>query len=107
MDSGISVTAVTATLLLRTPSGMPVREGEREPYQPVFGRYWLHKTGTAPLGDAPYTVACDGPASAATVTLASRGVPDRGQGRLPGQDRVRSGHCPLRIPPRVTHPKDE
>ncbi|WP_405832259.1 glycoside hydrolase [Streptomyces sp. NBC_00105] len=63
--------AATTTVLLRTPSGMPVREGEREPHQPVFSRYWLHNTGTAPLGDAPYTVTCDGPASAATVTVAS------------------------------------
>ncbi|MEU9162445.1 NEW3 domain-containing protein [Streptomyces sp. NPDC048424] len=63
--------AATTTLLLPTPSGMPLRAGEREPHQPVFSRYWLHNTGTAPLGDAPYTVTCDGPASAATVTLAS------------------------------------
>ncbi|WP_404955797.1 glycoside hydrolase [Streptomyces sp. 147326] len=63
--------AATTTVLLRTPSGMPLREGEREPHQPVFSRYWLHNTGTAPLGDAAYTVTCDGPASAATVTLAS------------------------------------
>ncbi|MFJ3726570.1 NEW3 domain-containing protein [Streptomyces sp. NPDC090045] len=63
--------AATTTVLLRTPSGMPLRDGEREAHQPVFSRYWLHNTGTAPLGDAPYTVTCDGPASAATVTLAS------------------------------------
>ncbi|MFD9523230.1 hypothetical protein [Streptomyces sp. NPDC059979] len=52
--------AATTTLLLRTPSGMPLRHGEREPHQPVFSRCWLHNTGTAPLGDAPYTVTCDG-----------------------------------------------
>ncbi|MET9601401.1 glycoside hydrolase [Streptomyces sp. NPDC006459] len=65
--------AATTTLLLPTASGMPLREGERDPQQPVFSRYWLHNTGTAPLGDAPYTVTCDGEPSAATVTLASHG----------------------------------
>lgn len=38
---------------------------------PCSSRYWLHNTGTAPLGDAPYTATCDGAPSAATVTLAS------------------------------------
>ncbi|MFI7356820.1 glycoside hydrolase [Streptomyces avidinii] len=65
--------AATTTLLLPTASGMPLRVGEREPQQPVFSRYWLHNTGTAPLGDAPYTVTCDGDPSAATVTLAAHG----------------------------------
>ncbi|MFD9412791.1 NEW3 domain-containing protein [Streptomyces sp. NPDC059989] len=63
--------AATTTLLLHTESGMPLREGEREPHQPVFSRYWLHNSGTAPLGDAPYTVTCGGVASAATVTVAA------------------------------------
>lgn len=66
--------AATTTLLLNTPSGMPLRDGEREPHQPVFSRYWLHNTGTAPLGDAPYTVTCEGDPSAAVVTLAAHGA---------------------------------
>lgn len=66
--------AATTTLLLLAESGMPLREGEREAHQPVFSRYWLHNTGTAPLGDAPYTVTCDGIASAGTVTLAAHGA---------------------------------
>ncbi|MFE5804702.1 NEW3 domain-containing protein [Streptomyces sp. NPDC056491] len=65
--------AATTTLLLPTPSGMPLREGEREPQQPVFSRYWLRNTGTAPLGNAPYTLTCDGIPCTATVTLASHG----------------------------------
>ncbi|MEU9375707.1 NEW3 domain-containing protein [Streptomyces sp. NPDC048255] len=66
--------SATTTVLLDTESGMPLREGEREPHQPVFSRYWLHNTGTAPLGNAPYTVTCDGPPSGATVTLAAHGA---------------------------------
>ncbi|MFF1412248.1 NEW3 domain-containing protein [Streptomyces sp. NPDC058289] len=70
--------AATTTLLLLTESGMPLREGEREAHQPVFSRYWLHNTGTAPLGDAPYTVTCDGIPAGATVTLAAHGRADGG-----------------------------
>lgn len=66
--------AATTTLLLPAESGMPLREGEREAHQPVFSRYWLHNTGTAPIGNAPYTVTCDGIASDATVTLAAHGA---------------------------------
>ncbi|MFD8978948.1 NEW3 domain-containing protein [Streptomyces sp. NPDC059564] len=66
--------AVTTTLLLPTASGMPPREGEREPVQPVFSRYWLHNTGTAPLGDAPFTVTCRGTPADATVTVAAHGA---------------------------------
>ncbi len=44
-----------ATLRL-TPEPLPGAESLREPVQPVFSRYWLHNTGTAPLGDAPYSV---------------------------------------------------
>ncbi|MGW6703415.1 glycoside hydrolase family 38 N-terminal domain-containing protein [Streptomyces sp. NPDC054956] len=65
--------AATTTLLLLAESGMPLREGEREPHQPVFSRYWLHNTGTAPLGDAPYTVTCEGIAAEASVTVAAHG----------------------------------
>lgn len=72
-DGGIQGSATT-TLLLLTESGMPLRAGEREEHQPVlFSRYWLHNTGTAPLGDAPYTVTCDGTESDAKVTLAAHG----------------------------------
>nr|WSX49436.1 NEW3 domain-containing protein [Streptomyces sp. NBC_00974] len=72
-DGGIQG-AATTTLLLLAESGMPLREGEREEHQPVlFSRYWLHNTGTAPLGDAPYTVTCDGIESDAKVTLAAHG----------------------------------
>ncbi|WP_328301158.1 NEW3 domain-containing protein [Streptomyces sp. NBC_00435] len=70
--------AATTTLLLLTESGMPLREDEGEAHGPVFSRYWLHNTGTAPLGDAPYTVTCDGIPSAATVTLAAHGAADGG-----------------------------
>ncbi|MFB0633107.1 NEW3 domain-containing protein [Streptomyces sp. AB3(2024)] len=66
--------AATTTLLLPTPSGMPARTGEREPIQPVFSRYWLHNTGTAPLGDAPWTVTCRGTPADATVTVAAHGA---------------------------------
>ncbi|MFJ4319547.1 NEW3 domain-containing protein [Streptomyces lavendulae] len=66
--------AATTTLLLPTGSGMPARTGEREPVQPVFSRYWLHNTGTAPLGDAPWTVTCRGTPAAATVTVAAHGA---------------------------------
>ncbi|MDJ0381898.1 glycoside hydrolase [Streptomyces sp. G-G2] len=66
--------AATTTALLAAPSGMPERTGEREPHQPVFSRYWLHNTGTAPLGDAPYTVTVDGPPRAARVTVAAHGA---------------------------------
>lgn len=72
-EGGIQGSATT-TLLLLAESGMPLREGEREEHQPVlFSRYWLHNTGTAPLGDAPYTVTCDGIESDAKVTLAAHG----------------------------------
>ncbi|MFE4633701.1 NEW3 domain-containing protein [Streptomyces sp. NPDC056773] len=74
--------AATTTLLMLTESGMPLREGEREPHQPVFSRYWLHNTGTAPLGAAPYTVTCDGIPSGATVTLAAHGPADGGPAGL-------------------------
>lgn len=70
--------AATTTLLLLTESGMPLREDEREAHQPVFSRYWLHNTGTVPLGDAPYTVTCDGIPAGATVTLAAHGEADGG-----------------------------
>ncbi|MFD7033272.1 NEW3 domain-containing protein [Streptomyces sp. NPDC059917] len=63
----------TTTVLLPARSPGPERAGEEEPHQPVFSRYWLHNTGTAPLGDAPYTVTVDGPPREARVTLAAHG----------------------------------
>ncbi|MET9696891.1 glycoside hydrolase [Streptomyces sp. NPDC006529] len=66
--------AATTTVLLPTPFPLPERRGEQEPHQPVFSRYWLHNTGTAPLGDAPYTVTVEGAAREARVTLAAHGA---------------------------------
>ncbi|SDJ60311.1 hypothetical protein [Streptomyces indicus] len=44
------------TTLRLTPEPLPGTEELREAVQPVFSRYWLHNTGTAPLGNAPYSV---------------------------------------------------
>lgn len=66
--------AATTTVLLPARSPLPERAGEQEPHQPVFSRYWLHNTGTAPTGDAPYTVTVDGPPGEARVTLAAHGT---------------------------------
>ncbi|MFI6944023.1 NEW3 domain-containing protein [Streptomyces sp. NPDC050418] len=44
-----------ATLRL-TPEPLPGTQSRRESVQPVPSRYWLHNTGTAPLGNAPYSV---------------------------------------------------
>ncbi|GAA3486225.1 NEW3 domain-containing protein [Streptomyces cremeus] len=66
------------TLHLALPDGPRPTAAHREPLRPGFSRYWLHNTGTAPLGDAPYavtvtpdavTVASGGPAGDATVTV--------------------------------------
>nr|WSW62255.1 NEW3 domain-containing protein [Streptomyces sp. NBC_00998] len=74
--------AATTTVLLPAASGMPLRRGEREPHQPVFSRYWLHNTGTAPLGDAPYAVTCTGVPADAAVTVAAHGEDAGGPVRL-------------------------
>ncbi|WP_229897659.1 NEW3 domain-containing protein [Streptomyces finlayi] len=66
------------TLHLTLPEGPGSTVEHREALQPGFSRYWLHNTGTAPLGDAPYavtvapelvTVASGGPAGEAAVTV--------------------------------------
>ncbi|MFJ2739888.1 NEW3 domain-containing protein [Streptomyces sp. NPDC087440] len=66
------------TLHLTLPEGPGSTVEHREALQPGFSRYWLHNTGTAPLGDSPYavtvapdlvTVASGGPAGEATVTV--------------------------------------
>ncbi|MFV0126285.1 NEW3 domain-containing protein [Streptomyces sp. HMX112] len=44
-----------------------------EPLQPVFTRYWLHNTGTAPFGDAPYAVTV----THSEVTVTSNGPAGR------------------------------
>ncbi|MER5730443.1 NEW3 domain-containing protein [Streptomyces sp. NPDC002138] len=64
----------TTTVLLPARAPLPERTGEQEPHQPVFSRYWLHNTGTAPLGDAPCTVTVEGTAREARVTLAAHGA---------------------------------
>ncbi|MET9885861.1 NEW3 domain-containing protein [Streptomyces sp. NPDC006430] len=74
--------SATTTVLLRTASGMPLRQDEREPHQPVFSPYWLHNTGTAPLGAAPYTVTCTGVPDDAAVTVAAHGEGAHGPVRL-------------------------
>ncbi|MER7176457.1 glycoside hydrolase [Streptomyces mesophilus] len=50
----LSGNAYATLRLISEPS--PGTEPAREPVQPVFSRYWLHNTGTAPLGNAPYSV---------------------------------------------------
>ncbi|MGY0019434.1 glycoside hydrolase family 38 N-terminal domain-containing protein [Streptomyces sp. YJ-C3] len=35
---------------------LPATEPRQEHVRPRFSRYWLHNTGTAPLGDAPYSL---------------------------------------------------
>ncbi|NGO81388.1 glycoside hydrolase [Streptomyces sp. YC504] len=50
----LSGNAYATVRLTSEPS--PGTDPLREPVQPVFSRYWLHNTGTAPLGNAPYSV---------------------------------------------------
>ncbi|MCX5203444.1 NEW3 domain-containing protein [Streptomyces sp. NBC_00237] len=66
------------TLHLTLPDGPRPTVAHQEAARPGFSRYWLHNTGTAPLGDAPYavtvtpsevTVASGGPAGEAAVTV--------------------------------------
>lgn len=45
----------TATVLVPLPPGAGA-EPAHEEHRPVFSRYWLHNTGTAPLGNAPLSV---------------------------------------------------
>ncbi|MFI6638712.1 NEW3 domain-containing protein [Streptomyces sp. NPDC050504] len=48
----------TATVLFPLPAGPGAESAHEahEVHQPVFSRYWLHNTGTAPLGDAPLSI---------------------------------------------------
>jgi hypothetical protein len=61
---------------------------EAEPFQPVYSRYWLNNTGTAPMGNLPVSVHLDPPHAPAsgpvtlTVTVASDLTEDRAAGEV-------------------------
>ncbi|WP_424211455.1 glycoside hydrolase family 38 C-terminal domain-containing protein [Streptomyces sp. BI20] len=65
----------TRTALLLTESGMPLADPVRDRTEtPVFSRYWLHNTGTAPLGDAPWTVTAEGTPEHLRVRVSAHGA---------------------------------
>ncbi|HET6859136.1 MAG TPA: NEW3 domain-containing protein [Streptomyces sp.] len=81
-DGSVPVTlggnGYSTVLLTPAAPGLPPPRPEREALQPYFSRYWLHNTGTAPLGDAPCSVAvtpaalrAEGEPLCVTVTFAS------------------------------------
>jgi alpha-mannosidase len=61
---------------------------EVEPFQPVYSRYWLNNTGTAPMGNLPVSVTLDPPHAPApgpvtlSVTVASALTADRAAGEV-------------------------
>jgi alpha-mannosidase len=73
-------------ILLRPEPVTEPESAEVEPFQPVYSRYWLNNTGTAPIGNLPVSVHVDPPHAAVagpvalTVTVSSDLTRDRARG---------------------------
>ncbi|WP_199552144.1 NEW3 domain-containing protein [Streptomyces sp. N35] len=86
----LSGNAYATVRLTSEPS--PGTEPLRESVQPVFSRYWLHNTGTAPLGNAPYSV------RVMPYALTAEGSePLRTEVALTSNSRDAAGDCPVDV----------
>ncbi|MFP3986116.1 glycoside hydrolase [Streptomyces sp. E11-3] len=65
-----------ATVLLPLPDAPPPQHQHSHP--PDFSRYWLHNTGTAPLGNMPYSVNLTPRGPRETVVTVSGNLPPGG-----------------------------
>ncbi|MGP3691480.1 NEW3 domain-containing protein [Streptomyces sp. IBSNAI002] len=52
----LALTGSAYTTVRLTTAPLPPPAPRHADVQPQFSRYWLHNTGTAPLGDAPYSL---------------------------------------------------
>jgi alpha-mannosidase len=113
VEEGDTVTVRLGAAEIVTLSARPVRtnppgEGRlgagAEPAQPVFGRYWLHNKGPAPVGHLPVSVhigpaavRLSGPDDSATaeVTVATSARPAAGRVELAVPPGLSVGHPPL------------
>ncbi|MCO5994168.1 glycoside hydrolase family 38 N-terminal domain-containing protein [Actinoallomurus rhizosphaericola] len=90
--------ADVATARLRPASGAggPAPLGpDTEPVQPVFGRYWLHNKGPAPLGNLPTAVHL----SPQRIALTG---PERIRLTVAASGREATGHVELDVPEGLT-----